>query len=187
MWALFGAKARRHDYHLWDGDDASCTTPDGKRYEPIPMINVGAKGEYNFEWVSNGGKLFDLGGHEAFDKMMTQDKVSIFEKLPLMNILPLFTLTICSYQMQQRSMQSEEGSPDRPSKGDRMIRRQQRKIKKQLKIDGKPPGGATRTPPTAAAATAGSSGSTASSMTVAESQSIAGVGRVGDTKPAWQD
>ena len=73
MWALFEKEARQHDYHVWK--NISCTRPDGKQYEPIPMINVGARGQYNYEWVSNGGKLFDLGGHEEFDRMMAQNKV----------------------------------------------------------------------------------------------------------------
>ena len=83
---------------------------------------------------------------------------------------------------------SEEGgdSLGRPSKGDHMIRRQQRKIKKQLKIVDKeqPPAGHINI--CAAAVTAAQRSSTASRMTVKGSQDIKGVGRVGDTKPAWQ-
>ena len=89
---------------------------------------------------------------------------------------------------------SEEGgdSLGRPSKGDRMIRRQQRKIKKQLKIVDKDQplssdGAVTAVMNTSpAAVTAAQRSSTASRMTVKGSQDIKGVGRVGDTKPAWQ-
>lgn len=89
-------------------------------------------------------------------------------------------------------MQSEGGgSLGRPDKGDRMIRRQQRKIKKQLKMDDKLPlSDGTKTSPAAtiaAAAQRTERSNTASRMTVKESQDIQGVGRVGDTKPAWQD
>ena len=58
MWALFGKGATRLNYNIWR--NISCIKPFGKKYEPIPAVNVKLDGEYV-------GPRVDFGGHHVFD------------------------------------------------------------------------------------------------------------------------
>ena len=57
MWGLFGKYASRMDYRPYN--NFTCANP-----PPLPMVNVGPRGEYNRDWVKPGAKMLDFGGYE---------------------------------------------------------------------------------------------------------------------------
>jgi len=171
MWALLGPHVQKHNYTVWR--DMDCSPRPGE--EPFPAIqdvNVGPRGEYNREWVKPGKPLMDFGGHDDFGRKNSN-----------------------SVTVTTSSMSSTGGAVDRGKRMDgRGVRRTVPNKGHGLRVMGHDmltkiagPGPGVDTKQSISTVVAASlSGTISGSMTLQQARDIPGVGKIGETKPAWE-
>ena len=179
MWALLGPHVQKHNYSVWR--DMDCSLRPGE--EPFPAIqdvNVGPRGEYNREWVKPGKPLMDFGGHDDFGR----------SKAGGAGVSSGGAGTDSRVRQPGATGKRMDGRGVRrtvPNKGHglRVMGQDAQKSKIAGPDDTMQTVSLSAVTTTTTTSSSSSSGTIAGSMTLQQARDIPGVGKIGETKPAW--
>lgn len=179
MWALLGPYVQKHNYSVWRDMDCS-VGPGEEPFPPIQDVNVGPRGEYNHQWVKPGKPLLDFGGHDDFKRKPASEAAV---KAPDSEV----TAQRGGKQGGGKGLQAGAGGKRMGGRG--VIRAVPNKGH-GLRVMGDGAKGAEQkasSPTDVKSESVASVGSGANSMgmSMEEARNIPGVGKVGETKPAW--